>query len=109
MPPSASHDGVVACSARSRVCDAEKEPGEQSVGIVAPDGHAEPAGHSSQSACAAPPPALRKLPAAQFVGALAPEGQYDPPGHSAHAVCPLADWYVPAAHASHALWPGAAA
>ena len=84
-------------------------PGAQIVGLIAPVGQAEPAGHDVQSDCSAPPVELRWLPAAHAVGALAPAAQNEPATQSTHAVVPLADWYVPEAHTAQMLWLGAAA
>ena len=73
---------------------------------VAPEAHAEPAGHVVQSDGPVAAMALRYDPAAHSRAALAPSSQYEPAGQSMHAVEPSADWYLPAAHFSQESSPG---
>ena len=66
-------------------------PGAHLVALIAPFGHAEPAGHVEQSDCDAAPAELRYEPASHARGALAPATQYEPATHATHAVAPPAD------------------
>ena len=72
--------------------------------LVAPVGHAEPAGHIAQSLCAVAPVEARKLPLSHSKKAEEPRVQYEPIGHALHAVSPAASWYDPATHGSHSAF-----
>jgi hypothetical protein len=79
-------------------------PGPHGVWLVAPVGHAEPAGHAAQSLCAVAPVEARKLPLSHSKKAEEPRSQYEPSGQALHAVSPAASWYDPATHGSHSAF-----
>jgi len=71
--------------------------------------HAEPAGHTAQSACERALVVPLNEPASHGVAAPTPSPHQLPASHASHAVAPSAAWYVPAPHAAQVALPLAAA
>ena len=65
-------------------------PASHALGTVVPVAQNEPAGHTAQSTCDAPPVAPRHDPALHGVTDLAPTPHQPPASHVLHAVAPAA-------------------
>ena len=81
--------------------DDVKLPGAQSVCVVAPVEHDEPAGQSVHSPADVRLVELEYEPASHGSAALAPAGQYEPLSHARQLSVFALGWYVPPAHAVH--------